>query len=111
MTQIRIGRSYLKAHSYSIGLATTNTCLCNNKMQETSIHFMFCTLYDNQRLTLYQQIEQYIPSIRKLPLKRQYEIFMFGYETNNPEMVKINRQIMLATQKYILNTKRFSDYN
>ena len=72
---------------------------------------MFCTLYDNQRLTLYQQIEQYITSIRKLPLKRQYEIFMFGYETSNPEMVIINRQIMLATQKYILNTKRFSDYN
>ena len=71
---------------------------------------MFCPKYIDQRLTLYQQIEQIIPTIRKLPHKRQYKIFMFGYETNNPEMLKINRQIMLATQKYIINSKRYYDY-
>ena len=109
MTRIRVGRSYLKAHGYSIGLEVDNACSCDNISQETSLHYMFCTKYTEQRLLLYQRIEQIIPNIRKLSLKRQYEIFMYGYEINNSEMTKINRQIMIATQTYILRTKRFDN--
>ena len=111
MTRIRVGRSYLKAHSFSIGLETDNTCSCNNSTQETSLHYMFCTNYSEQRLVLYQRIEQIIPNIQKLPLKRQYEIFMYGYDVYNPELTKTNRQIMIATQTYILNTKRFDNFS
>ena len=111
MTRVRVGRSYLKAHGYSIGLETDNTCSCNNTTQETSLHYMFCTNYSEQRLVLYQRIEQIIPNIQKLPLKRQYEIFMYGYDIYNPEMTKINRLIMMATQNYILKTKRFDNYS
>ena len=109
MTRIRVGRSYLKAHSYSIGLEIDNSCSCDNITQETSLHYMFCTKYTEQRLLLYQRIEQIIPNIRKLSLKRQYEIFIYGYDIHNPEMTKINRQIMIATQTYILKTKRFDN--
>ena len=111
MTRVRVGRSYLKAHSFSIGLETDNTCSCNNSTQETSLHYMFCTNYSEQRLVLYQRIEQIIPNIQKLPLKRQYEIFMYGYDVYNPEMTKTNRQIMIATQTYILKTKRFDNFS
>ena len=37
----------------------------------------------------------------------QFEILVNGYETNNPEMKHINGKIMLLTQTFILNTKRF----
>ena len=63
MTRIRVGRSYLKAHSYSIGLEIDNACSCDNITQETSLHYMFCTKYTEQRLLLYQRIEQIIPNI------------------------------------------------
>ena len=76
MTRIWVGRSYLKAHSYSIGLENDNACSCDNITQETLLHYMFCTKYTEQRILLYQRIEQIIPNIRKLSLKRQYEIFM-----------------------------------
>ena len=103
MTRIWVGRSY------SIGLEIDNACSCDNITQETLLHYMFCTKYTEQRLLLYQRIEQIIPNIRKLSLKRQYEICIYGYEITNPEMTKINRQIMIATQTYILRTKRFDN--
>ena len=108
MTRVRVGWSYLKTHSFSIGLETDNTCSCNNSTHETSLHYMFCTNYSEQRLILYQRIELIIPNIQKLPLKRQYEKFMYGYDVYYPEMTITNKQIMIATQTYILKTKRFA---
>ena len=71
MIRVRVGRSYLKVYGYSIGLKTDNTCSGNKTTPETSLHYMFCTNYSEQRLVLYQRIEQKIPNIQKLPLKRQ----------------------------------------
>ena len=111
MTRIRKGRSYLNAHSYSIGLADVNTCKCNDRYPETSLHYITCcTLYTEQRSILYDQIEHKIQNIRKLSRNRQYEIFMFGYEIDNHEMTKINRKILISTQNYILQTKRFLNH-
>ena len=39
-TAIRVGHSYLNAHSYSIGLAPENTCKCNDRDQETCLNFI-----------------------------------------------------------------------
>ena len=109
LTQIRVGRSYLNAHSYTIGRNTTNNCSCNAK-SETSLHYITqCPLYAEKRQTLYDQVEQqFIPSFRRISLKRQYEILVYGYEPDNPEMKKINSKIMILTQKFILNSKRFT---
>ena len=41
-------------------------------------------------------------------MKRQFEIWVFGYEPQNPEMKRINDSILMNTQNYILKTKRFS---
>ena len=46
MTRIRLGHSFLNAHSYSIGLSPENTCKCNDRDQETPLHFITtCTLF------------------------------------------------------------------
>ena len=111
MTRIRVGRSYLNAHSYSIGLAPENTCKCNDRDQETPLHFITtCTIFTDHRSILFTQIEQFIPNFKKLAKKRQYEILMYGYEIDNVELTKINRKILLATQNYIFKTKRFLEH-
>ena len=109
LTRIRVGRSLLKTHSHSIGLSDTNTCTCNDTTPESPIHYITqCPRYMGARQTLYDQVEQnFIPNFRKLSLKKQLDILIFGYEPFNPEMRSINNKIMILTQKYIFKTKRF----
>ena len=109
LTRIRVGRSYLNSHSYTIGLSDTNTCSCNDTSIESPLHYITqCPNYAVQRRTLLDQVEHFIPKIKQLSLKRQFDIFVLGYETSNPELININTKIMISTQHYIMSTKRFS---
>ena len=109
LCQIRVGRSYLKSHSFSIGLAETNTCSCDTCTPETLHYFINCPLFTDARRTLFDQVEQsFIPNFKKLPKKRQVEILTQGYEPENHEMKKINAKLLKQTQFFILKTERFS---
>jgi hypothetical protein len=106
-TRIRIGRSYLNSHSFSIGRADSPKCICEHP-NETSLHYITqCWLYTEERRILYEQVEHFIPKFKQVAAKRQYEILMNGYEIDNPELLHINTQIMKITQNFILKTKRF----
>jgi hypothetical protein len=109
LTRIRVGRSFLKSHSYSINLADDPACECGHKLERPLHFFTQCTLYSEQRLILHSEIEQFIPKIKRVPHKRQLEIFLYGYEIDNDELSKINKRILTATQHFILNTKRFKE--
>ena len=68
LTHIRIGYSYLKAHSFSTGHATTNICSnCNNNKQESLLHFLIqCPHFARLRETLFNQMEQnFLPNFKK----------------------------------------------
>ena len=110
LTHIRIGRSYLNTHSFSIGLSDTNSCSCDDKTPESPLHYMInCPSYAEERRILFDQVEQtYIPNFRKLTQKRKLEILVEGYEPENYEMKKINSKLLKLTQFFILKTKRFS---
>ena len=85
------------------------TCLCMNPC-ENAIHYITeCWLYGEERQALFNQVEKFIPNIRKLTKQRQFEIFVYGYDIDNNElsMIKINTQILIFTQNFILKTKRF----
>ena len=111
LSRIRLGRSYLKSHSHSIGLADTNTCSCNNTVIESPLHYITqCPNFAAICLTLYDEMEQqFIPNFKKLSFKRQYEILIYGYEPSNLEMIGINSKITKLTQTYILKSKRFDN--
>ena len=110
LCQIRVGRSYLKSHAFSIGHADTNTCSCDNTTPETPLHFFInCPRFTEARRTLFDQVEQsFIPKFKNLPQKRQLEILTEGFEPENHELKRINIKIIKQTQFYILKTKRFS---
>ena len=110
LTRVRIGYSYLTAHSFTTGHTTTNICpYCLGRKPETSAHYItVCPYFAEMRKILYDQIEQnFIPNFKKLSNKRQYEILVYGYDPDNPELKQINGKIMLLTQTYIMKTKRF----
>ena len=110
LASIRLGRSELNAHKYRIGLAPTMACeQCDNITPESPIHFLTsCTHFTEMRRALYGQIErEFIPNFKRIPLKRQFEILVEGFEPDNFEMRKINAKIQKLTQTFIYKTKRF----
>ena len=76
---------------------------------ESSEHFLLdCFLYTVERQNLYHQVEHFIPNFSKLTKKAKFLILTEGINTTNPEFYYTNVRISLATQYFIVKTKRFS---
>ena len=108
LTRIRVGRSYLNEHKFTIGMSDTPHCTCTGTVRESPLHFITqCTLHTEQRQILLDKISTFIPNIKNLPKKRIYQILVHGYEPDNPELKSFNSKIMIATQNFIYSTQRF----
>ena len=107
LTRIRVGRSLLNSHQFTLGFTESPACSCSYS-KETPLHYITqCLLFTDARRKLLGQIEKFIPNISKLTKIRQYEILVHGYEIHNEELRSINTKIMIATQNFIQQTKRF----
>ena len=106
-TQLRVGRSLLNSHGFSINLADSDLCLCSRS--ETTTHYMTqCFLYTEERHRLYNSIEQLIPKFSTFSNKKQSEILLNGINLNADETDVRNSKIVYLVQNYIFQTKRFS---
>ena len=105
-TQLRVGRSFLNGHGFSIGLSDSPACLCDRN--ETVDHYLLtCFLYTEERRLLLDTIEQLIPKFKNFTAKKKVEILLFGINLDKEEIDSRNVKITLAVQKYILDSKRF----
>ena len=110
LTRIRLDRSDLNLHKFTIGHSDTPQCLCHAK-QESSLHFIIdCFLYSNERQTLFDLVEQLIPKFKTFNKLKKYETLVMGTHTDNPDYNYVNSNITYAVQSYILKTKRFSEF-
>ena len=60
LTKIRVGRSDLKQHRYTIGLSDSPQCLCHHREESPSHYFLDFFLYSLERQTLFSLLEHYI---------------------------------------------------
>ena len=108
LTRVRLERSELNLHKFSIGLIDSPECSCHAK-NESSIHYLTeCFLYSSERQTLYNLVEHYVPQFKTMNKKRKYETLVMGIDPNNLEFTQTNTTISIAVQKFIFETKRFS---
>ena len=108
LTRIRVGRSYLNEHGFSINLNESPACKNCNSNHKNSLHFIcFCPKFNDLRHILFTKMTEFIPQFHQLPKKRQFEILIFGYDPDNSELDKINTKIMYLTQNFVYDTKRF----
>ena len=108
LTRIRLDRSDLNLHKYSVGKSDSPECACHAR-QESSYHYMIdCFLYNCERQILYNSVEHYIKNFRNLGKRKQFEILTLGIDIKNPDYNYINTYITYAVQHYIFRTKRFS---
>ena len=108
LTRIRVGRSLLNEHSYTLGFSESMKCENCSFHRESPLHFITqCDSYKDLRLIMLDKLKEFIPNIHNLSKKRQFEILLFGYDPENVELTKYNTKIMMATQTFIYDTKRF----
>ena len=106
-TQLRVGRSYLHAHGFAIGLEPSDLCLCW-RQESVNHYFHSCFLYQEERTILYSAISKFVPNFNTLTLMRKTEIILNGINLQNDEPDPRNIPITFAVQSFILKTKRFS---
>ena len=109
LTRIRLKRSDLNLHKFTIGLSDSAECLCHAK-KESTIHYLTeCFLYSGERQILFNRVEQYIPNFLNKSKVKQNEILLMGINTDQTEFNSTNTTIAIAVQTFILTTKRFSE--
>ena len=95
-----------------IGLSETMSCPKCNSQSVSPLHFITTSNYfAEHREILYTKMEQFIPNFKRLAKKRQFDILVQGYEIKNDDLIFINTKIMIFTQEFIYNSKRFLEPN
>ena len=107
LTRIRVGRSELNQHKFTIGFVDSPECLCHFKSESPEHFFLDCFLYLPERQQLFSLIEHYVPLFSTLTKKKKLEVILTGVNINDDNLLPTNTIIMKATQNFILNTKRF----
>ena len=106
LTQLRVGRSLLNTHGFSVNLTESDQCLCSRT--ETVSHYLNnCFLYQEERCVLLSKIIKFVPKFDKLPDYKKTEVLLNGINLNSDEPDSRNIPITLAVQNFILQTKRF----
>ena len=110
LTRVRLERSDLNLHTFSIGLSESSECLCHAK-NESSLHYLIdCFLYSGERQTLFNLVEHYIPNFKQLTKAKKYDILVNGLYPDNPDYYSTNTTISISVQNFIFKTKRFSEF-
>ena len=109
LTRIRVGRSSLNQHKFTIGLSDSPECLCHFKSESPEHFFLDCFLYSLERQILFSLIEHYVPSFNRFNKKKKLDLILNGVNIDNEEIISTNTTLTKAVQNFILSTKRFNE--
>ena len=107
LTRIRVGRSDLNEHKFTIGQIDSPECMCHFRSESTEHYFLDCFLYSPERQILFRLIEHYVPFFKNLSKKKKLDLILNGVNINDDIFLPTNKTLMKATQYFILNTKHF----
>ena len=109
-TQLRVGRSQLNGHLFEIGLAKTPGCLCGHKLESVTHFLLDCFLYQNERETLMQNINDLIKS---QPSKTFLcNTLLHGdYSDELQNNFNTNQMIFFHVQQFLCQTNRLCPFS
>ena len=108
LTRIRVGRSLLNQHGFTIGHADSPECLCHYRSESPEHYFLDCFLYSPERQILYSLIEHYVPYFSRLTKKKKLDLILRGVKIDDDVFLSTNTILTKAVQHFILKTNRFS---
>ena len=81
LTQMRVGRSLLNSHSYTVGKSLSHQCSCHFPQQSPSHYFLDCFLYTEERRSLFSTFEHFIPDfIYFRKKKKTWNYFVWSWQ-------------------------------
>ena len=107
LTRIRVGRSDLNLHKFTIGQEEKPECICHAKEESSKHYFLDCFLYTAERQTLFNLVEHYIPKFSKMTKTAKFELLINGIKPDDPDFNYLNTILTIAVQNFIIKTKRF----
>ena len=107
--RLRVGRSFLKSHSFQRNLSNTDRCLCGEE-DHTQSFFLSCFLFQQERKEMLEKVQTILPNFLKQSKKRQCDILLFGINLDSPYPDPRNKFLTFIVQKYIIQTNRFSKH-
>ena len=108
LAKIRVGRSSLNQHKFTIGLSDSPECLCHNNNESPEHFFLECFLYSLERQILFGLIEHYVPNFPRINKKLKLELILRGVNIDDTDFYHTNTILTKAVQNFIISTKRFA---
>ena len=105
--QLRVRLSPLRSHKgrHNFVDIPSDICHCDQGVENT-YHFLFiCPTYVTQRATLVTGVNEILLKINLNHLENQFQLYLYGHESIS---YADNSNILIATLKYIKDTRRFS---
>ena len=90
LTQIRVGRSNINSHSFTVGKTPSPECVCHFPHESPTYFFLDCFLYNEERRTQLGTFENFIPNFKNFSKKKILETILFGYDRDNSDVYKTN---------------------
>ena len=107
MTRLRIQRSELLSHAFSINLSETDLCDTCLKSENNSHYLLHCDKYLTERQILFGQIVSLVPNFLQMPDYSKVLTLLHGINLQSDIPDCRNKSIFLAVQTYIFKTNRF----
>ena len=105
-TQLRVGRSLLNSHRFTINQSESDLCLCSRT--ESVRHYLTeCFLYTEERRVLYVSMEKLLPTFLSFSNDKKCYVLLNGIHLDSEEMDSRNYKIVYFVQNFIFKTKHF----
>ena len=108
--QLRIGRSQLNQHLFTIGRSNTPGCLCGCPTESVEHFLLDCFLYRIEREELLNYLKTtrnvLCSSLDKYTRKDFVSVLLFGEHPNNSNRYPYNKLLFKAVQNFLVKTKR-----
>ena len=106
-TQLRVGKSQLNDHLFTMRLTNTTGCMCREPVESTEHFLLDCFLYDVERKELFTSISGIL--IKKIDKYNKHDLvnaLLFGEKTHDSDRYQHNKLLFLRVQNFLIKTKR-----
>jgi len=107
-TQLRMGRSQLNDHLFSMRLTNSTGCLCREPVESTEHFLLDCFLYDAERQELFNSISggTLLKKIDKYNRHDLVNALLFGEMIHDSDRYEHNKLLFKNVQSFLIKTKR-----
>ena len=105
--QLRMSLSPLRSHKRRFNFIDTpsDICHCNQGTEDTTHFISLCPTYATHRAAMIASVNEILLKKNLYHLGNQLQLYLYDHESIN---YSDNRKILLATIKYIKETRRFT---